>query len=94
MISDITSLIFKKAGIDVHTEVHSSRGRCDVRVKTDKYFYVLELKLDGAAAEALQEIKDKGYLQPYGVDPRKKIAVGIAFTSEKRAVLEHLEEVL
>jgi hypothetical protein len=51
---------------------------------TDRYIYILELKLDGTAEEALQQIKDKGYLQPYVADNRKKLAVGIAFSSEKR----------
>lgn len=30
-------------------------GRCDILVKTDLYIYVLELKLDKPAAEAIQQ---------------------------------------
>src|SRR5690606_7709810 len=82
----VTFLTFKLAGIDVHSEVHSARGRCDVLVMTERYIYALELKLDGTAEEALQQIKDKGYLQPYGADNRQKLAVGIAFSSESREV--------
>jgi hypothetical protein len=80
----VTFLTFKLAGIDVYTEVHSAKGRSDVLAMTDRYIYILELKLDGTAEEALQQIKDKGYLQPYVADNRKKLAVGIAFSSEKR----------
>ena len=86
----ITFLTFRLAGVDVYTEVHSARGRSDVLVKTDLYIYVIELKLDGTAAEALAQIKEKGYLQPYAADPRKKIAVGISFSSEKREAEEFL----
>ncbi|UAY55489.1 ATP-binding protein [Arachidicoccus terrestris] len=85
----ITYLTFKLVGIDVYTEVHSSKGRCDVLVKTDAYIYIIELKLDGAAEEALTQIKSTGYLQPYVADPRKKMAVGISFSSQKRAVAEY-----
>lgn len=67
----ITFLTFKLTGVDVYTEVHSAKGRCDVVVMTDRYIYVLELKLDGTAEEALQQIKEKGYLQPYTADKRK-----------------------
>lgn len=61
-------------------------------VKTDLYIYIMELKPDGTANEALAQIKEKGYLQPYGADSRKKIAVAISFSSEKRAVAEFLVE--
>ena len=86
----VTFLTFKLAGIDVYTEVHSAKGRCDVLAMTDRYIYVLELKLDGTAEEALHQIKDKGYLQPHAADNRKKLAVGIAFSSEKREVSAYL----
>ncbi|SEA66334.1 PD-(D/E)XK nuclease superfamily protein [Arachidicoccus rhizosphaerae] len=85
----VTFLAFKLAGIDVHTEVHSAKGRCDVLAMTERYIYVIELKLDGTAEEALQQIKDKGYLQPYVADTRKKLAVGITFSSEKREVSQY-----
>ncbi|QEC72197.1 AAA family ATPase [Arachidicoccus ginsenosidivorans] len=88
-----TSLIFRLLGVEVYSEVHSAQGRCDVLVKTAQYIYVLELKLDGTAAEALKQIKvdlkARGYLTPYAVDPRKKIAVGISFSSKTRQVEEY-----
>ena len=88
----VTFLTFKLAGIDVYTEVHSSKGRCDVLAMTEHNIYALELKLDGTAEEALLQIKQKGYLQPYGGDSRKKLAVGIAFSSETRMVSAYLVE--
>jgi hypothetical protein len=88
----ITFLTFKLTGVDVHTEIHSAKGRCDVLVRTDLYIYAIELKLDGTAAEALQQIREKGYLSPYASDLRKKIAVGISFSSKNREVAEYLVE--
>jgi hypothetical protein len=85
----ITYLTFKKIGVDVFTEVHSSKGRADIIVKTKRYIYALELKLDASAAEALDQIFEKGYLQPYMGDERKKLAIGIEFSSEQRSVTDH-----
>jgi hypothetical protein len=82
----ITHLTFKKIGVDVESEVHSSKGRCDVLVKTARYIYVMELKLNGSAQEALQQILQKEYLAPYQTDKRKKIAIGINFSSQERNV--------
>ena len=86
----ITVLSFKLAGVDAYTEVHSSKGRCDVLVRTDDYIYVIEIKLDGTAQEALAQVLRQDYLQPYGGDKRKKLAIGISFSSAARKVAEYL----
>jgi len=85
----ITHLTFKKIGIDIESEVHSSKGRCDVLIKTRRYIYVMELKLNGSAHKALDQIMGQHYLQPYLSDERKKIAVGINFSTDERAVTEY-----
>lgn len=86
----IVHLAFKRLGLDVRSEVHSATGRCDVLVFTDQYIYALELKLNGSAQAALDQIFEKGYLRSYQSDTRKKIAIGINFSSEKRSVEEFL----
>ncbi|MGV8095658.1 MAG: AAA family ATPase [Mangrovibacterium sp.] len=86
----IMHLAFKKIGVDIESEVHSSRGRCDVLIKTSTHIYALELKLDLSAREALDQIIEKGYLQPYQSDLRPKVAIGINFSSEKRAIEQYL----
>jgi hypothetical protein len=69
--------------------VHSSRGRCDILIKTDRFIYILELKRDGSATDALNQIDKTSYLQPYLSDQRKKIAVGISFSSDQRKVSDY-----
>jgi hypothetical protein len=88
----IVHLAFKRLGLDVRSEVHSATGRCDVLVFTDQYIYALELKLNGSAQGALDQIFEKGYLRSYQSDARKKIAIGINFSSEKRSVEEFLSK--
>ena len=91
----IVHLAFKKAGINIQSEVHSAKGRCDVMIFTDQYIYALELKLNGSAQAALDQIFEKQYLAPFVADQRKKTAVGVNFSSEKWAVENYLvQEVL
>ncbi|HJT73982.1 MAG TPA: AAA family ATPase, partial [Chitinophaga sp.] len=86
----IVHLSFKRLGLDIRSEVHSATGRCDALVFTDQYIFALELKLNSSANTALDQIFEKGYLRPYQTDARKKIAIGINFSSEKRNVQDYL----
>ena len=52
-------------------EYHTSKGRIDLVLQTDKLIYVMEFKLDGTAEEALQQIHDKHYALPFASDGRK-----------------------
>lgn len=79
-------LVFKLMGQFTHAEVKSARGRADAIVKTPKYIYVFEFKLNGTAEEALQQIDDKGYLIPYQADGRKVIKLGVEFSKEERNI--------
>ena len=77
-------LVFKLMGQFTGAEVLSARGRADAVVKTPKYIYVFEFKLNGTAEQALQQIDEKGYLIPYQVDGRELVKVGVEFSAEKR----------
>ncbi|HEX6428439.1 MAG TPA: PD-(D/E)XK nuclease domain-containing protein, partial [Niastella sp.] len=81
----IFHLVLKPLDLEVLSETHSAHGRSDIVIKTEAFIYVLELKLNGSAQEALDQIIEKKYLHPFQTDPRKKIAIGINFSSEKRA---------
>ena len=67
-------------------EVRSARGRADAVVKTPKYIYVFEFKLNGTAEEAIWQIDEKGYLIPYQADGRKLIKVGVEFSAIERNI--------
>ena len=79
-------LIFKMMGFYVEVERTTSRGRIDVVLKTKDYIYVIEIKLDGSTKDALQQIEDKGYAEPFKNDPRKLFRIGVNFSSEIRGV--------
>ncbi len=79
-------LVFKLMGQFTEAEVRSARGRADAVVKTPKYIYVFEFKLDGTAQQALKQIDDKGYLLPYSVDGRDLVKVGVEFDATERNI--------
>ena len=72
----------------VYTEKQQSEGRVDCIVETPNYIYIFEFKLDGIAAEALQQIEEKGYARPYEADARKLFKVGTVFSSETGTISE------
>lgn len=85
-------LIFKLMGQFTEVEVRSAKGRADAVVKTPKYIYVFEFKLNGTAEQALQQIEDKGYLIPYQVDGREVKKVGVEFSASERNISRWLPE--
>lgn len=81
-------LIFKMMGFYVDVERTTSRGRIDIVMKTKDYIYVMELKLDGTAEDALRQIEDRGYAEPFRNDPRQVYIIGVNFSSELRGIEE------
>ena len=81
-------LIFKMMGFFTEVERTTSRGRMDIVMKTKDYIYLMELKLDGTADEALKQIEDKGYAEPFKTDGRQIYKIGVSFSSETRGIEE------
>ena len=72
----------------VYHEKESSQGRADCVIETPQNVYIFEYKLDHSADEALQQIKAKGYAEPYAHDGRKVYLVGCSFSSETGRVAD------
>ena len=70
----------------VDTEVKSVLGRADVVIQTNADTFVLELKVDDTAENALQQIDSKGYTIPYEADGRKLTKCGICISSSARNI--------
>ena len=83
-------LIFSMLNVYVQTQVKCARGRADMVVFMPDTIYVMELKLNGTALDALKQIEEKGYALRYATDPRPVVKVGMGFSIEKRALTEYL----
>jgi len=78
----------KLMGYYVQVERHTSNGRMDIVVQTDKYVYIMELKMGATADEALKQIEDKAYAKPFAADPRQIFKIGVAFSKQTRRIEE------
>jgi len=87
-------LVFFYLGDFIESEVNTNDGRLDAVIKTDKYIYVIEFKLNKDGETALKQIKDKGYAEKYYGDKREKILMGINFSSELKTVSDWKHETL
>ena len=83
---NILYIVFKLIGFYVQAEYHTSEGRIDLVLQTDRYVYVMEFKLDGTAEEALQQIEDKRYALPFATDKRQVFRVGVNFSNRMRNI--------
>lgn len=81
-------LVFKMLGFYVEVERATSNGRIDVVLQTKDYVYVMELKLDGSADEALRQVEERGYALPFAKDTRKLYKIGVNFSSDTRGIEE------
>ena len=66
----------------VYHEKATSKGRADCVIETPRYVYIFEYKLDRPAAEAMTQIGDRGYADPYVHDGRPVYAIACSFSSE------------
>jgi hypothetical protein len=82
----IIHLTFTLLGVYVQSEVQTSDGRMDALIRMKDYIYCIEFKLDKSADEAIQQIKDKGYLEPFAHENKKRIAIGINFSTATKKV--------
>ena len=89
---NVLFIVFKLVGFYVKVEYHTVRGRVDLVLQTDRFIYVMEFKLDGMAEEALRQINEKRYAQPFELDGRKLFKVGVNFSAETRNIEKWIVE--
>lgn len=79
-------LLFNLIGVRTSAEYRTSQGRIDLLLEMPGYIYILELKLDGTAQEALDQIADRGYADPFRADPRTIYEIGVNFSRATRNI--------
>jgi PAS domain-containing protein len=81
-------LALTASGADATSELLTNRGRIDLAVHFPDKVYVLEFKCGQSAADALDQIRAKGYAERYRASGRRVILVGINFDPATRNVAE------
>ncbi len=79
-------IIFSLLGAYVDVEVRTPRGRVDLVVRTSTVLYVMELKLDKTADDAMQQIDLKDYPQRFALCGLPVVKVAVNFDSERHTL--------
>ena len=77
-------LIFTMLNFYVRTQVKCAGGRVDMVVWLPDAVYVFELKVNGTAQEALEQIDNRGYAIPYQTEGRKVVKIGVKHNPDTR----------
>lgn len=85
-------VIFSLMGMYIRTEVRTATGRIDVVWQSHSDIYVMELKVNRPAREAINQIDRKGYLVPFRADGRKLHKIGLSFSTVTRTLEEYIIE--
>ena len=85
---NVLFVLCKLLGMQVDAEYMTSDGRIDLLIRTSDFVYIIECKLDASAKVALQQVNKKKYDLPWAVDNRKKILIGINFSSTTRRMTD------
>lgn len=79
-------ILFSLLGYYADVEVHTPRGRVDVVMRTSSTLYLIEVKLDRSADDALHQIDLKRYAERFSLCGLPIVKVGIGFDSGTRTL--------
>ena len=88
--------VFRLLGLHAQSEVVCASGRIDMIVSTRKHIYLFEFKVttEGSAEDAIDQIKERGYLKKIRATKRPIHLVGVSFDEKSRNVKEWKEEIV
>ena len=83
-------VLFSLLGYLVDVEVRTATGRVDMVMRTEYALYLVELKINKSAAEAMAQINDKNYPARFRQLSLPIIKVGINFSTDEHTITEWL----
>ena len=85
-------LVFNMLNVYAQTQVKCANGRIDFVLQMPAATYVFELKMNGTAQQALDQINEEGYFLPYETEGHKVVKVGVQFDRETMTIGEWMVE--
>lgn len=79
-------IVLELMGEYAEVERTTSNGRIDVLIQTKDYVYIIEVKINSSADDALAQIEEKGYARPFADDHRKIFKIGVNFSTTERRI--------
>ena len=83
---NVLFILCNLCGLYTKAEFHTSNGRVDMTIETPDYVYIFEFKYNGTAEEAMAQIKEKNYAQPFMASGKKIALIGANFSGETRNI--------
>ncbi len=87
----IIYLLLRLSGVSVFPEEETNIGRIDAVVETKNTIYILEFKI-GTPEEAMNQIKEKKYYEPYLISGKTVILVGVGIDPSIRNITDYVSE--
>ena len=81
-------MLLAAQGFQYDPEVTQTQGRGDLVATHSCGVYIFELKVDATAADALKQVHEKGYAEPYRAWGLPIIAIGLSFDSKTRQLVD------
>ena len=77
----------------IFVEQRTAKGRTDITIETKSHIFILELKFDKTAEEALAQINKNRYAEAFALKGKTIVKVGIGFSvKEERNITEWVKE--
>ena len=89
---NVLFILCNLCGLYTKAEFHTSDGRVDMTIETPDYVYIFEFKYNGTAEEAMAQIKEKNYAQPFLASGKKIALIGTNFSGEARNIDDYKME--
>ena len=83
-------LIFNMMNVYARTQVKCHDGYIDFVMQMPQTTYVFELKVNGTAQQAIDQINSKGYALPYQTEDRRVVKVGVQFDRDTMTIGEYI----
>lgn len=77
-------------GLETRAEYGVAGGFIDLLIQTDAFIYVIELKINGTAEDAMQQIGAKNYCAPFALDGRRLYRIAIGFSREAQNIQNYI----
>lgn len=85
-------VLVKVIGLDVKAEYHTSEGSIDMVVETADYTYIIELKINGKAEDAMEQINQKSYCIAFEASGKTIIKIGLGFAERTHTIDSYIIE--
>ncbi len=82
------SFLLASCGFDFTMEAVQSNGRADIVAKHPDLVCIIELKVDEHVDKAFEQIRAKGYAEPYRTAKCPVWLIGLSFDSKTRRLVE------